>query len=253
MNNNTELFQEYCKTGKLENAKQLYLLYPTTIDIIGNCQYAFKWACENGHLEVAKWLLTIESNIDISAYNDVAFTTACFNGHLEVAKWLLTIKPTINVSAEAECAFQLACRYGHLEVIQWLLTIKPTINIYAMCGYAFTSACENGHLKVAQWLQSICPEKYELVVENNQIISYCVKKLILYTNNTITISSKNTEELYCSMCYYEDQCVEIQTNCGHNFCNACITNYFNQIYGTCYCPYCEQPITTFNKLLINWE
>lgn len=58
----------------------------------------FSYACFNGHLEVAQWLLFIKPTIEVSTYKD-AFHNACFNGHLEVAQWLLSIKPTTEVSA----------------------------------------------------------------------------------------------------------------------------------------------------------
>ena len=52
-------------------------------------EYAFRWACVKGHLEVAKWLIETFEGIDIHAENDQAFRWACENGHLEVARWLI--------------------------------------------------------------------------------------------------------------------------------------------------------------------
>ena len=59
-------------------------------------EYAFLWSCENGHLEVAKWLvdLGMQKNftpIDIHADDECAFRYSCKNGHLEVAKWLVDL------------------------------------------------------------------------------------------------------------------------------------------------------------------
>ena len=67
---------------------------------------AFRWACESGHLEVAKWLLSVKPDINISAQNEEAFSYACKKGHLEFAKWLLQMKPDINISANNEYAFE---------------------------------------------------------------------------------------------------------------------------------------------------
>jgi hypothetical protein len=46
----------------------------------------------------------------------------------------------------------------------------------------------------------------------------------------------------------------LQTNCGHNFCKDCITNYYNKSLieynniNNCFCPYCRQNITSLNRL-----
>ena len=116
---------------------------------------------------------------DISALNEVAFRWTCENGHLDIAQWLYQIKPTIDISAQDEEAFRGTCQNGHLEVAQWLYHIKPTINISANNEKAFRYACIYGHLNVAKWLQSLSP--YGLyytfeVDENNQIVSYSTEK-----------------------------------------------------------------------------
>jgi hypothetical protein len=38
------------------------------------------------HLEVAKWLWSLNQNIDIHADNESAFRRSCYNDHFEVAK-----------------------------------------------------------------------------------------------------------------------------------------------------------------------
>ena len=49
-------------------------------------------SCENGYLEVVKYLLTspdLKEHADIHARNDVGFIGACRNGRLEVVKCLI--------------------------------------------------------------------------------------------------------------------------------------------------------------------
>jgi len=77
-------------------------------DILMKSKKGFIWNCENGHIDVAKWLLEIESNsfpyqpalsrtrislggVNIHADNECAFRWSCKNGHMNVAKWLLEI------------------------------------------------------------------------------------------------------------------------------------------------------------------
>ena len=246
-------FIDLCLNGKLNEAKEFYKNNPT-IDISANSEYAFKYACANGHLEIAQWLYTINPTINISADDEIAFKWACVNGYLEVVQWLFTIKPDINISAENECAFRMACNNGHLEVAQWLLSIKPTINISAENehenDHAFRYACVNGRLEIAQWLQSLLPDKYDLVIENNKITSYSIKCVMPFNTEVIQLKYTNKEDIVCFICYDEDTQVEVQTNCGHNFCSKCITDYYNKCYENCQCPYCRQIITSFNKLEI---
>ena len=161
---------------------------------------------------------------------------------------MLFRSPEIDISDDYEYAFRWACYNCHIKVAQWLLTIKPTINISVDNYSCFRYACEHSYLEVAEWLKSLCPDKYELVVENNKIISYCVKRELPYNADTVTIQLK--EVSVCPICYDAEKKVEVQTNCGHNFCSKCITDYYNKCYENCQCPYCRQIITSFNKLEI---
>jgi hypothetical protein len=78
--------------GNLILAKELYI---KGVNI--NAQDAFISSCCNGHLEVAKWLLSLSqgplrmpnSNININAANDYAFTESCYYEHFEIIKLLL--------------------------------------------------------------------------------------------------------------------------------------------------------------------
>ena len=168
-----------CENGHLHVAQWLLQIKPT-INVSTDNEYAFRWACGNGHLHVAQWLLQINPTID----NEFAFQWACVYGHLHVAQWLLQIKPTINVSAYNEYAFRQACDNGHLHVAQWLLQIKPTINVSANNEYAFRWACKNGHLHIAQWLCNINAFKYGIQNNtgniNNQIYANHKETMLLY-------------------------------------------------------------------------
>ncbi len=147
--------------------------------------------------------------------------------------------------------FQKYCNDGNLNEAKQLLQIDSTLNIYSNYEFAFRLACKNGYLDLAQWLQTLLPDKYNLIIKNNKIISYYINQKIPFSNNTINFSYNSVEELVCPICYDEIKFVEIQTNCGHNFCESCITDYYNIIvikYYDCKCPYCRQDLTCFSKL-----
>ena len=52
-------------------------------------------ACKNGNLDQAKKMTqdteTYGGPIDIHAHSDFAFQMACYNGHLEIARWLVSL------------------------------------------------------------------------------------------------------------------------------------------------------------------
>ena len=84
-------------------------------------------SCENGHLEVVKYLLTspeLTEHADIHAQDDLGFRLACANGHLEIVKYLLTsadLKEHANIHAQDDLGFRWACFYGHLELVKYLI------------------------------------------------------------------------------------------------------------------------------------
>ena len=88
-----EQFITFIQNGKLEEIQSFYEQYKVHIDISPEIEFAFRWACQNGHLELAQWLYQIKPTIDISARDEYAFRWACEEGHLELAQWLQTLIP----------------------------------------------------------------------------------------------------------------------------------------------------------------
>jgi len=106
------------------------------INIRAEDDFAFRWSCQNGHLEVAKWLIKLSQSegfnlIDIHVGSEYAFQWSCQNGHLEVAKWLIELSQSegfslIDIHAKSEYAFQLSCFKGHIEVAKWLIELSQS-------------------------------------------------------------------------------------------------------------------------------
>ena len=200
------------------------------INVSAEDNQAFRYACSNGHLEVAKWLLTVKSDVNISEYNEHAFRSACHSGHQEIAKWLLSVKPDINISANDEHAFRSACHNGHQEIAKWLLTLKPDINVNAKNDEAFLYACSKNKLQLALWLQSICVERYVIFINDDNKITHFE---IINTINIKNIAHKTNLEI-CPICI--ESVEEIQTvDCKHGFCIKCINKWINTFHNTCPC------------------
>ena len=253
-----EFFRLTCAKDHLELAKWLLTIKPD-IDISAENEYVFMMACSNGHIDIAKWLLEIKPDIDISTKDDFAFLMACSNGYLEIAKWLLKIKPDIDISAKNEFPFRFSCYNGHIaiakwlysikpdidinigfrfacgggrqDIAKWLLTIKPDIDISSSREYAFRVACKNGHQDIAKWFQILNPDKYIVIIENNKIISYYMKKSLIISK-TIQLSCESITD--CNICM--DTKADIQTDCSHQICKTCIERWM-QNKDTC--PMCR--------------
>jgi len=123
-----EKFLEACIIGDLDILKSLDY---SEIDIHDEVEEAFRWTCCNGHLDVVKYLISLEPDhgrINIHANDEYAFRWACENGQLNVVKFLLSLEPDhgcINIHANDEFAFRFACQNGHLNVVKFLLTMEP--------------------------------------------------------------------------------------------------------------------------------
>jgi len=181
------------------------------IDISAGNECAFRYACLNGQLKVAQWLLQMKPTIDISFKNEYVFRLTCEKGHLEVAQWLLQVKPDINISTENEYAFRIACQNGHLEVVQWLLHLASTIpngiggiDISANNEWVFRTACCNGHLEVVEWFIQLRPDKYfnKKIRTKQEQLWYKIQYLMELSENKKHQLYKLSMDMIWSMTFY---------------------------------------------------
>ena len=119
-------FIQACQNGHLELVK--YLLTSPDLKEHANINYkddnGFKWACRNEHFDIVKYLTSspdLKDKIDIHLKNDLVFVNACANGQINVIKFLLTSPELSEHSNLSHEGFVLAYKQEELEVIRFLI------------------------------------------------------------------------------------------------------------------------------------
>jgi ankyrin repeat protein len=115
-------------------------------------------ACDNGHLELVKWLAEQDGGSLAAEDNDgwQPIHRTCRNGHLELVKWLAK-QDGASLTAEEKIGRQpihIACQYGHLKVVKWLAD-EGEVSLTAEDNDGWQPihcACGNGHLELVKWL-----------------------------------------------------------------------------------------------------
>ena len=88
--------------------------------------YAIRWACDNGKIDVVKYLMENWSHlIDIAAKNNYAIRYACYNGHILVVKYLMeNWSHLIDITARANWAIRFAHMDGNINIVNYLIAVS---------------------------------------------------------------------------------------------------------------------------------
>jgi len=246
-------FKKVCKFGNLEDEKRIYEYYK--LNIHANDDEAFRYACRYGHIEIAKWLISLDANTILKTNNDFAFINTFYNGDFNLINVLMGMEYKIDIHAKNDYAFRNACKYGHIEVAKWLYSLDDKTNIHAKNDYAFRNACKYGHIEVAKWLITICDDYYIEFEDNieDSIKDYKIRNRLqdLYDNkeydkiiDKLKIERKDiiiNKEDKCSICFTEDY--NFLSSCNHCYCLECFL-LWKIVHNKKECCYCKQKIIT---------
>jgi hypothetical protein len=97
--------------------------------------YAFVGATQAGDLGTVQrlWARVAPVWQRNDLYLDVPFAYACNNGHLAVARWLLTLDADTDIHWHGNRALHAACEEGHFGLARWLLTLEPETYVWPSC------------------------------------------------------------------------------------------------------------------------
>ena len=115
-------------------------------------------ACQNGHIEVVRALLSSRAKIDLRTKGDgrSPLHVACQQGHTEVVLALLSRGAEVDLQSKDDaCPLHLACQNGHMDTVCALLSSGAKVNRHAVkAGTPMHLACHNGHFGVVRALLS---------------------------------------------------------------------------------------------------
>jgi hypothetical protein len=147
-----KIFRKLCKESKYIEIYKLIRLS----DCIIFKRLCFDYACKHGYIDIAQWIFNnyfvdYSSNEYFSEYLYGLLYHVCDNGHLEIAKWLVQIKPDI-FQNDYISHFNLACKKGYFHIAQWICEIIKKMGKKIDISSSFHSALNDKQYRVAKWL-----------------------------------------------------------------------------------------------------
>jgi ankyrin repeat protein len=166
-------------------------------------EYAFRIACYNGHLNVVRYLISLNQNIDIHVNNEIVFLQTCFYGRLEVVKYLLQLSreqgQIIDIRVYNNFALRLSYQRNYLKVTKyvWQFFIEYNNEIYILENneILLNLAFKTNYINAAKYILQLSHKHGRLIQINNDMFhDACyaghleVAKLIWSLNNSIDIN-----------------------------------------------------------------
>jgi hypothetical protein len=223
-----EPFYYFCRYGYLDLAKAYYTFY--NYDISSNTNEAICLACQEGHLDMVKWLY--EVGADITYPNNWCIGVCITKDYLDILKWIKSLD-IIDLNTNDYYFFIISCSTGNLRLAQWFYSFANS-NIHEQMNYAFIYSCSENYIDIAKWLYSL--GTVDIHADNDRLFKYiCQTGMIdiakwLYSLGNIDIHSDDeiSFRLACMMNHiqlvkwlYSLGNINIGSNKNEAFVRAC--------------------------------
>ena len=165
-------FANSCKSGNIDLVK---LLYDETSPNLEHYKYSgihfiiFNILGDTYNTELYK----NERKKFIHYKNDLPFYNALLNGHIEIVKWLYSLEDTeydITNYLQNTNLFTFACDCGFFSIAEWLLKVYDKKHSM-LTDDNFEYICENNIINIAELFVSMS-NNYYYEIEDNEIIEW---------------------------------------------------------------------------------
>jgi len=168
-----------CETKNKTEALQIIEQINTNEESNNIIESVFHCACYDGKLHLVQFIFDIYPSIDVSYKNEYAFRIALIKNHIDICKWLLSINSKLNLEIFKGILYEKFwefCTIGDKENAEWLFHICPSVDKFInQCLYIVV--CANNHINVAKWLTNVKPYYFILELNNNEtkILNYSIR------------------------------------------------------------------------------
>jgi ankyrin repeat protein len=145
----------------------------TLPDLTANAHQVLRWAAENGHRCVVRYLIEESGqSVDATASDNWAFRWAAENGHLDVVRYLIEESgQPVDATASDNWALRWAATNGHLSVVRYLIEESGQfVNVTAKNNWALQFAATNDHLPVVQYLIEESGQPIDVFANDNELL-----------------------------------------------------------------------------------
>lgn len=114
------LFDHACQNNLLKRAQWIYSLG----NIYPYCYFPLVASRYARHLEIIQWIRSKWIHfIDTKISDNVIWRAACNNGNMDIVKWICSISSELDIHCDDDDAFKRACFHNNLEIVQLLLEL----------------------------------------------------------------------------------------------------------------------------------